>query len=90
MAKQAELTPHQERIVKLVACGMSNREIAAQLGVTYYSVFNQMTKIRDKIGANNRTRITLWALQHKRLTVEEAVAGWEMERIGFPMSLEGL
>ena len=54
------LSHRQRRIAALVAQGMKNREIAADLGIATYVVRNYLTAIYDKIGVNNRVELALW------------------------------
>lgn len=44
----------------MVAQGMKNREIAAQLGIGVYVVRNYLSAVYDKIGVSNRVELALW------------------------------
>lgn len=49
-----DLTPRECDIVRLVACGSSNREIARELGIGEETVKTYMRSILPKLGANDR------------------------------------
>ena len=49
------LTPREINVLKLIAGGNANKEIAAQLGVTEESVKGYVKNILAKLGANDRT-----------------------------------
>lgn len=50
------LTVRQQEIVRLAACGASNKEIAQALGITPHTVKNHMAHIFEKLGASNRAQ----------------------------------
>ena len=49
------LTPREFEVLKLVAEGLHNREIAEQLGVTEHTVKFHLAAIFGKLGASTRT-----------------------------------
>jgi DNA-binding CsgD family transcriptional regulator len=49
------MTKRQEQILRLAAVGLSNREIAAELGISERTVRTHFTGILRAMGANNRT-----------------------------------
>lgn len=49
-----DLTPRECDIIRLVACGSSNREIAQRLGIGEETVKTYMRNILPKLGANDR------------------------------------
>lgn len=59
----ASLTEQEERTLRLVASGMSNREVAERLGVIEKTVKFHMTRIMAKLKVKNRVQATLVARQ---------------------------
>ena len=57
------LTPREVEIVRLMAGGFSNREIADALGTAEGTVKNQISSILSKLGVRDRTRAVLKALE---------------------------
>jgi DNA-binding CsgD family transcriptional regulator len=55
----AGLTPREVEVLRLLARGMSNREIAARLVISPKTVGNHVEHIYGKIGASTRTRASL-------------------------------
>jgi DNA-binding NarL/FixJ family response regulator len=49
------LTPKEIDVLRLIAAGNANKEIAAQLSVTEETVKSRVRNILDKLGANDRT-----------------------------------
>ena len=49
------LTPKEIDVLRLIAAGNANKEIAAQLSVTEETVKSRVKNILDKLGANDRT-----------------------------------
>jgi two-component system response regulator DevR len=55
------LTPHDRRIIALVAEGLSNRQVGEELQITERTVKNEMYRIFIITGAENRMQLaTAW------------------------------
>jgi DNA-binding NarL/FixJ family response regulator len=54
------LTEREQRVVELVAQGMTNDEIGAELGLTRFGVANKLKVIYDKLGMWTRLELALW------------------------------
>jgi DNA-binding NarL/FixJ family response regulator len=57
------LTPRQREILLLVAAGRSNKEIAAQLGLSERTAKFHVTAIFTRLGADNRAQAVALAAQ---------------------------
>lgn len=62
-AAEDALSPVEVRVLRLIAEGMSNKEIAAQLLVTEDAVKGQVRNILSKLGANDRTHAAMIGLK---------------------------
>jgi DNA-binding NarL/FixJ family response regulator len=56
------LTPREDQVVRLVAEGVGNREVALRLGVKENTVKKSLLRIYDKLGISNRVELVLYAL----------------------------
>jgi pimeloyl-ACP methyl ester carboxylesterase len=54
------LTPRQRQVAALVAEGCSNRDLAAQLGITERSAEGHVERIRLRLGFRSRSQIAAW------------------------------
>jgi DNA-binding NarL/FixJ family response regulator len=59
------LTRREEDVVRLVADGMKNREIAQKLKVKEHSIRNYLYRIFEKIGVSIRVELILYAFSHQ-------------------------
>ena len=59
----SELTEREATILRLLAQGDSNQEIAEVLGVSEKTVRNRLSEIFSKLRLNNRTQAALYALR---------------------------
>lgn len=53
-------SPQQQRVIELVAEGLTNREVASKLGIDRHVVRNYLGMIYDKVGLSNRVELALW------------------------------
>ena len=68
----AGLTPREIEVLRLLARGLSNKQIAAQLVISPKTVGNHVEHIYEKIDASSRTAAGLFAMQHGLLLDEVA------------------
>ena len=61
------LTPREYEIVRLIARGLSNREIADELVISPATAARHVANILAKLGFSSRTQIASWATGHGKL-----------------------
>jgi len=59
------LTKREDELVKLVAEGLTNREIARQLNLTEHTVRNYLFRIFNKLGTSNRLELALYFIRQR-------------------------
>jgi DNA-binding NarL/FixJ family response regulator len=60
------LSKREERVVRLVVDGLTNRQISEQLGLSEHTVRNYLFKIFDKVGVSTRVELVLYCLQGRQ------------------------
>jgi DNA-binding NarL/FixJ family response regulator len=58
------LSPREQDVVRAVARGRTNAEIAAELFVSLSTVKTHLTNVQAKLTARNRVEIAAWAWEH--------------------------
>lgn len=58
------LSPRETEVARLVAAGLSNREIAAQLFISQRTVDSHLAHIFTKLGLGSRTQVAMWFARH--------------------------
>jgi len=61
-----ELSQRERQIVCGVVEGMTYREIAEGLGLTYETIKTYAKRLRKKLGVNSRTAIAIWGMKNGR------------------------
>ena len=54
---KGELTPAEERVARLAAAGLSNKEIAAELVVGVHTVEKHLSHVYAKLGVRTRAKL---------------------------------
>jgi len=59
-----DLSERERQVLKLLVQGLSNEEIAEQLVISPFTVKNHVSACISKLGANNRTKAAMIAIQN--------------------------
>lgn len=66
-----QLTEGEMAVLRLVAQGIENEQIAHLLHLSVYTVGNRLRAIYSKLHVNNRTQAALYALRHGWVSLED-------------------
>ena len=58
------LTPREEQVVALVAEGLSNRQVAAELSLSEHTIKKYLFRVFEKLGISTRVELVLYALNN--------------------------
>ncbi|MBW0092636.1 response regulator transcription factor [Pseudonocardia sp. KRD-184] len=64
--RYASLSPQEQRILELIADGMTNRQIGAELFLAEKTVKNYVSSLLHKLGFARRTEAAVYATEHRR------------------------
>lgn len=59
------LTAREREILSAIGMGLSNKDIAAQFGISVETVKHHLTSVFDKTGVSSRLELALFAAQHR-------------------------
>ncbi len=62
------LSQREEDVVRLVSYGLSNREIASELGLSQHTVKNHLFNIFNRLGVSSRVEVVLYAMNNSSLS----------------------
>jgi DNA-binding NarL/FixJ family response regulator len=62
--ERTTLTPRELEVLQLICDGLSNREIAAQLGLSANTVAVHRARIMNTLGVHKTAELVMYALQH--------------------------
>lgn len=63
---RSTLTGREFIVAEVAADGLTNRQIAEQLGLSVHTVATHLDKVRDELGLRSRTRIALWVAARRK------------------------
>jgi DNA-binding NarL/FixJ family response regulator len=69
--RYASLSPQERRILSLIADGMTNRQIGAEMFLAEKTVKNYVSSLLHKLGFARRTEAAVYASERKRSTHDE-------------------
>ena len=61
---EVPLTKRESEVLKQLAFGLTNKEIAQSLGISYETVKEHVQHILRKIGVSDRTQAAVWAVRN--------------------------
>ena len=61
---EVPLTPRETQVLRLVALGLSNQEIADPLEISIETVKEHMQNLLRKLSVGDRTQAAVWAIRH--------------------------
>ena len=61
---ESALTPRETDIIRLVAQGYDNKEIASELYLAEGTVRNQVSRLLEKLSLKDRTQLAIYAVKH--------------------------
>jgi DNA-binding CsgD family transcriptional regulator len=70
-ADEARLTPREQEVAALLAHGLSNRQLAAELVITAGTAALHVKHILGKLGFTSRAQITAWAVRQDLIPASE-------------------
>lgn len=59
-----QLTPRESQVLRLIAMGLSNQEIADSLAISVETVKEHVQNLLRKMSLNDRTQAAVWAIRH--------------------------
>ena len=59
-----QLTDREREVLRLVAEGLANKQIARRLGISERTVKAHLTSVFQRLGVTDRTQAALWAREH--------------------------
>lgn len=72
--KVIRLTPRQQEVLKLVAIGLSDQEIARELDISTHTVKSHVTQGLRKLKVQSRTQATIKGIKSGLFSLEKIVA----------------
>jgi DNA-binding NarL/FixJ family response regulator len=67
-----QLSPREHEIVRLIARGRTNKEIAKRLSISVRTVERHRSSIMNKLGLQNRAELIAYAVQQGLMSGEDA------------------
>ena len=65
------LTPRETEVLRLVASGLINKEIAARLGVSLTTIISHRKNLTEKLGIKSVSGLTIFAVMHGIVRAED-------------------
>ena len=63
--EEYDISPREQEVIRLIAEGMSNKEIASRLFLSEGTVRNYLSSILSKLGLRDRTQVAVFYYRHK-------------------------
>jgi len=60
-----KLSARETEVVRLICCGLSQKQMAFELGIRRCTVDTLVRRIRDKTGCHKAATLVMWAVAHE-------------------------
>lgn len=71
MQDNGELTSREKDVIKLIALGLSNKEIADKLFISIHTVISHRKNITEKLGIKSISGLTVYAIMNNLLDIQD-------------------
>lgn len=71
LSENGELTLREKEVIKLIALGLSNKEIAEKLFISIHTVISHRKNITEKLGIKSISGLTVYAIMNNLLDIED-------------------
>jgi DNA-binding NarL/FixJ family response regulator len=61
---EVQLTRREDEVLRQMTLGLTNKEIAVELHISYETVKEHVQHILRKVGVNDRTQAAVWAVRN--------------------------
>ena len=65
------LSKREDQVVRLLAQGLTNKDISVELGLSQHTIRNYLFRIYDKLGVSTRVELVLYFLQERETRSSE-------------------
>jgi len=77
----SRLTPREIEVLKLIAAGLSTKQIAASLGISFKTASCHRSRLMDKLGIHEIAGLTRYAIRNGYIGVSETAVGGTQEEL---------
>ena len=81
---ESPLSARETDVVRCVAEGLTNREVAQRLNLTEHTIKNYLFRIFDKLGVSSRVEVVLYALGNGAASRVSEAAGQQPQPLALP------
>jgi DNA-binding NarL/FixJ family response regulator len=71
----SQLSPARQNVLALICCGLTNAEIAEELGRSKQTIQTQVRELLRIVGAHNRTHLAVLAVAHGLVRIRSTAEG---------------
>ncbi|KOH46499.1 helix-turn-helix transcriptional regulator [Sunxiuqinia dokdonensis] len=71
MQDNGELTSREKEVIKLIALGLANKEIADKLFISIHTVISHRKNITEKLGIKSISGLTVYAIMNNLLDIQD-------------------
>jgi DNA-binding CsgD family transcriptional regulator len=80
--KKVLLTPREAEVAQLLCDGLTVREIAESMGITYNTVKKYLAELFWGLGITERVQLVAWCWQHPEAVLAREWTTTEIQRFG--------
>ena len=86
-ARTVSLSPRERQLLKLISCGLSNKQIATELFLSEGTIKVYLSRLFRKAGVRDRFELAIYGIRHCNFSPDSGLSQGKLDESAWPSSM---